>query len=238
MSLKYYIIKYVMTFKRNDEILANFVSASILSADLLNLESEIRKLEKAGVDMLHFDVMDGVFVNNITFGLPVLAQINKIASPYMELDVHLMITDPLKYIREFDMAGADIITFHIESESDTMETIRAIQQTEAVAAIAIKPDTPAESVFPYIEYLSMVLVMTVEPGFGGQSFMDMSEKIRKIRRYVDENGYELDIQVDGGIDDKTTKIVKTAGANVLVSGSYLFKAENMAEAVGKLKEDI
>lgn len=216
----------------------NFVSASILSADLLNLESEVRKLEKAGVDMLHFDVMDGLFVNNITFGLPVLEQINKIVSPYMELDVHLMIADPLKYIREFDRAGADIITFHIESESDTMETIRAIQQTEAVAAIALKPDTPAESVFPYMEYVSMVLVMTVEPGFGGQKFMDMSEKIRKIRRYADENCLETDIQVDGGINEETAGIVKKAGANVLVSGSCLFRADDMKKTAGILRAEI
>ncbi|MCM1357813.1 MAG: ribulose-phosphate 3-epimerase [Prevotella sp.] len=213
----------------------SLVSASVLSADMLNLESEIRKIENSGVDMLHFDVMDGVFVNNITFGLPVLEQINKISGSYMELDVHLMITDPLKYIKAFDMAGADIITFHIESESDTMETIRAIHQTEAVASIALKPDTPAEAVFPYIEYLSMVLVMTVEPGFGGQKFMDMSEKIRKIRRYAEENCLEIDIQVDGGINDKTAPIVKSAGADVLVSGSYLFKADDMEKAVETLR---
>lgn len=215
----------------------NLVSASILSADLLNLESEIRKLEKNNVDWIHFDVMDGVFVPNISYGIPVLEQVSKV-SRFMELDVHLMITDPLKYIEAFDKAGAGIITFHIESESDTMETIRAIQQTECYVGIALKPDTPAEAVFPYIdEHLSMVLVMTVEPGFGGQSFMDMSEKIRKIRRYADEHGfYDLLIQVDGGIDDKTAPIVKSAGAKALVSGSYLFRAENMADAVGKLKE--
>lgn len=214
----------------------NLVSASILSADLLNLESEIRKLEKNNVDWIHFDVMDGVFVPNISYGIPVLEQIHKKTD--MFLDVHLMITDPLKYIRQFDEAGADMITFHIESESDTIETIRAIQQTECHIGIALKPDTPAEAVFPYIdEHLTMVLVMTVEPGFGGQSFMDMSEKIRKIRRYADEHGfYNLIIQVDGGIDDKTAPIVKSAGAEVLVSGSYLFKAENMAEAVKKLEE--
>ena len=209
------------------------ISASILSADLLNLESEIKKLEKCGVDMLHFDVMDGVFVNNITYGIPVLAQVLKATD--MVLDVHLMITDPLKYIKEFAIAGADIITFHIESESNIMETIKAIQQTDARRAIALKPNTPAESVFPYMEYLDMVLVMTVEPGFGGQKFMDMTEKIRKIRKYADEKGFDIDIQVDGGINGETAPLVKEAGANILVSGSYLFKAENMEDTVRKLK---
>lgn len=213
----------------------NLVSASILSADLLNLESEIRKLEKNNVDWIHFDVMDGVFVPNISYGIPVLAQIRKKTD--MFLDVHLMITNPLKYITQFDKSGADMITFHIESVSDTMETIKALQQTKCRIGIAVKPNTPAEDVFPYIEYADMILVMTVEPGFGGQSFMDMSDKIRRIREYADKNGYEkLMIQVDGGIDDKTAPIVKSAGAEVLVSGSYLFRAENMTDAVGKLKE--
>ncbi|MDE6789745.1 MAG: ribulose-phosphate 3-epimerase, partial [Ruminococcus sp.] len=211
------------------------VSASILSADLLNLESEIRKLEKNSVDWIHFDVMDGVFVNNISYGIPILSQINKKTN--MFLDVHLMITEPLKYIRQFDEAGANMITFHIESVSDTMETIRALQQTECHIGIAVKPNTPAEDIFPYIEYADMILVMTVEPGFGGQAFMDMSDKICRIREYANKNGYEkILIQVDGGIDDKTAPTVRKAGAEVLVSGSYLFKADNMTDAVRKLKE--
>lgn len=213
-----------------------YVSASILSADLLSLGSEIKKLEKNNVDWIHFDVMDGVFVPNISYGIPVLAQISKKTAMY--LDVHLMITEPLKYIRQFEEAGADMITFHVESASDTMETIRALQQTKCKIGISVKPNTPAEDVFPYIESVDMVLVMTVEPGFGGQKFMDMSEKIRKIREYADNNGRkELMIQVDGGIDDKTAPIVRAAGADVLVSGSYLFKAEDMTKSVKMLKGD-
>lgn len=212
--------------------MSNIVSASILSADLLNLQSEIRKLEENHVDWIHFDVMDGVFVPNISYGIPVLAQIDKATD--MFLDVHLMITDPLKYVGEFTKAGADMITFHLESTSDTMETIRAIKQTGCRVGISIKPNTPAEDVFQYIEYVDMVLVMTVEPGFGGQKFIDMSDKIRRIREYADKNNCNIDIEVDGGIDGRTAPIVKEAGANVLVSGSYLFKAENMTDAVGKL----
>lgn len=214
----------------------NFVSASILSADMLNLESEVRKLENAGVDMLHFDVMDGLFVNNITFGLPVLEQINKIVSPCMELDVHLMIADPLRYVKRFAERGADIITFHIESESDTMQTINAIRESGAKTALAIKPATPAEAVFEYLPYLDMVLVMTVEPGFGGQSFMpECVEKVRLIREKITETGLDIDVQVDGGINSETAVIVKNAGANVLVSGSYLFKAEDMKDTAEKLR---
>lgn len=229
---------YNIISQRNDKILRSYkVSASVLSADLLNLESEIRKLEKSGVDMIHFDVMDGIFVNNITYGLPVLKSIQKL-SPDMLLDVHLMITNPLKYVREFAESGADIITFHIESKSNTMRTIEELYKTNVKRAIAIKPDTPAESVFPYMKYLDMVLVMTVEPGFGGQKFMDMTDKIKAVRNYVDENNLDIDIQVDGGIDDKTAPIVKKAGANILVSGSYLFRSENLAETADGLRKAV
>ena len=229
---------YNIISQRNDKILRSYkVSASVLSADLLNLESEIRKLEKSGVDMIHFDVMDGIFVNNITYGLPVLKSIQKL-SPDMLLDVHLMITNPLKYVREFAESGADIITFHIESQSDTMKTIEELYKTDVKRAIALKPDTPAESVFPYMKYLDMVLVMTVEPGFGGQKFMDMSNKIRAIRNYADEHNIDIDIQVDGGIDDKTAPVVKKAGANILVSGSYLFRSENLSETADSLRKAV
>ncbi|WP_074713931.1 ribulose-phosphate 3-epimerase [Ruminococcus flavefaciens] len=213
----------------------NYVSASVLSADMLDFRNEIRKLEKSDIDMLHFDVMDGIFVNNITFGLPVLQQVRSATD--MTLDVHLMIADPLKYAKRFAEFGADIISFHIESESDTLETIKAIKECGVKAAIAIKPATPAEAVYEYLPYLDMVLVMTVEPGFGGQSFIpETADKIKKLREKVNSIGIETDIEVDGGINDKTASIVLNAGANVLVSGSYLFTSDDMKSAAAVLKE--
>ena len=212
------------------------VSVSVLIADPLDFGSEIKRVEASGAEMIHYDVMDGVFVNNITFGMPLLRSMQ--GKTNCILDVHLMIIDPLKYIDDFADAGADIITFHVESKSNITETINAIRNKGIKAAISVKPNTPAEAVFPYINDVDMVLVMTVEPGFGGQKFMDMSEKISAIRKFADENrtaDAPLSIQVDGGIDDITAPIVKKAGANILVSGSYLFRAENMAEAVTKLK---
>lgn len=206
----------------------------MLSADLLNLESEARRLGESGVDMLHFDVMDGIFVGNITYGLPVLEQIRRVTD--MTLDVHLMITDPLRYVREFAKAGADIISFHSESESDVRRTIEAIRSAGAKPAVAIKPKTPAESVYDILPEVDMLLVMTVEPGFGGQSFIpETVEKVRLIRRRIAEKGLACDVQVDGGINYETAPIVREAGANVLVSGSCLFRAQDMSEAVRKLK---
>lgn len=213
----------------------NYVSASVLSADMLDFRNEIRKLEKSDIDMLHFDVMDGIFVNNITFGLPVLQQVRKATD--MTLDVHLMIADPLKYVKKFADFGADMISFHIESQSDTMETIKAIRECSIRTALAIKPATPAEDVYEYLPYLDMVLVMTVEPGFGGQSFMpETVDKICKIREKANSLGLETDIEVDGGINDKTASVVLDAGANVLVSGSYLFASDDMKAAAAVLKE--
>ena len=203
------------------------VSASVLSADMLRLENEIRKMEDSGIDMLHFDVMDGVFVNNISYGLPILQAVDGCTD--MFLDVHLMITDPLKYIKRFADCGADLITFHLESQSDVRETIKAIRECGVKASISIKPGTPAEAVFEYLPLVDMVLVMTVEPGFGGQSFIyDTLDKIRSIRSKINELGLSADVEVDGGINAETAPLVREAGANVLVSGSYLFKAEDMA----------
>ncbi len=215
----------------------NYVSASVLSADMLNFADEVHRLEKNKIDMLHFDVMDGVFVKNITFGLPVLAAIRKITD--MTLDVHLMITDPLPYVKRFAESGADIITFHVESQSDAMATIKAIKECGVKAAVSIKPATLAEEIFEYLPYVDMVLVMTVEPGFGGQSFMhETVDKIAAIREKINELNLDCDVQVDGGIDSATVEVVKKAGANVFVSGSYLFKSENMAEAADLLREEL
>lgn len=222
-------------FGRSDK-LKNYVSASVLSADMLDLGSEIRKLEMNGIDMLHFDVMDGIFVNNITFGLPILEQVRKASDIF--LDVNLMIKDPAKYVKRFSEAGADMISFHIESDSDPVETLKSIRECGVKPAIAIKPATPAETVYELLPYLDMVLVMTVEPGFGGQSFIpETTEKIRAIRSKINELGLDINIEVDGGINDKTSEIVRKAGANVLVSGSYLFHAENIAVAANALKDD-
>ncbi len=212
----------------------NSVSASVLSADMLRLGEEMKKLEENGIEMLHFDVMDGLFVNNITFGLPVLERMRKETN--LILDVHLMIADPIKYVNRFAESGADIISFHLESQSDTMQTIKAIRESGAKVALAIKPATPADAVFEYLPYLDMVLVMTVEPGFGGQSFMpECADKVKIIRDKITELGLDIDVQVDGGINAETSVIVKKAGANVLVSGSYLFKAENMKETAENLR---
>ena len=204
----------------------NYVSASILSADMLNLGKEIERLKENQIDMVHFDVMDGVFVNNITYGIPILKCINDITD--LTLDVHLMITDPLKYVDAFAASGADIITFHLESSSDPYETIKQIHKHGIKAAIAVKPNTPAED------------VLTVEPGFGGQSFIaDTVDKIVEIKEKICELNLEnVFIQVDGGIDNVTSETVKKAGANVLVSGSYLFKSKNMKEAAMLMRKKL
>ena len=218
-------------------IMKNKISVSLLSADMMNLEREIRRVEESGAEMLHFDVMDGVFVNNITYGLPVLEQVRRITN--MPLDVHLMITDPLKYAERFVKSGADIVSFHIESNSDTAETLKVIKESGAKACIAIKPSTKAEAVYKYLEYLDMVLVMTVEPGFGGQSFIaETVGKIGEIRKKLDTMGLATDIEVDGGINDVTSELVKSVGANVLVSGSYLFGSDDMAKSVRKIGKEV
>lgn len=210
------------------------VSASILGCDLANIESEMNRVKNAKADYIHFDVMDGVFVDNISFGLPVLKSAK--SKTDMPFDVHLMIANPENYIAEFAKFGADIITFHLEASDDVDNCIDLCKKNGCKAGLSIKPNTPADEVFPYLNKLDMVLVMTVEPGFGGQGFLSFTiEKIKAIRQKADELGIDIDIQVDGGISDKTCNEVKKNGANVLVAGTYLFKADDMSKAVEALK---
>lgn len=210
------------------------VSASILSADVAQLANVAKKLKISGADMLHFDVMDGVFVDNITFGAPVLESLKKHSDLFM--DVHLMIIDPLKYIKQFSESGADLITFHFESESKVEETINEIKKYGKKVGISIKPNTPVQEIFPFLNNIDMILIMTVEPGFGGQGFIyDTLSKIKLLRDHINENKLNIDIQVDGGINSETASIVKEAGANILVSGSYLFNSNDLKEAVAILK---
>ena len=210
------------------------ISPSILASDFSILSKAFDDMKNAKAEMAHIDVMDGVFVPNISIGVPVV----KSMRPKSDLifDVHLMIIDPLKYIKPFADAGADMITFHIESESDVKETITAIKNAGKKAGIALKPKTPATAVFPYLNDIDMVLVMTVEPGFGGQKFMaDMMPKLREIKEECEKRNLDMLLQVDGGIDDKTAPVVRENGANVLVAGTYFFKAEDKKAATDLLR---
>lgn len=205
------------------------ISPSMLASDYANLKSELEKCESA--ELIHLDVMDGHFVPNISIGAPVIKAMKAVCR--VPFDVHLMISEPLKYIEDFADAGADIITFHVECESDINETINKILECGCKASLSVKPGTPIEAVYPYIEKLSMVLVMTVEPGFGGQSFMeDMMPKIKKLRADFSD----IDIQVDGGVNAETIKACARAGANVFVAGSAVFKSEDAAKTILSLKQ--
>lgn len=211
------------------------VSPSILSADFVNLERDIRSLGPAGADYVHVDVMDGLFVPNLTIGIPVVQAIRRI-SP-LPLDVHLMIDRPIRYVERFCVAGADILTIHVEAdtEANTLEALRKIQAAGVRPAISVKPATPAEAVLPYLDLCSLVLIMTVEPGFGGQSFMaDMMPKITEIRRYITEKGLNCEVEVDGGVNETTGRTCVEAGADVLVAGSAYFKAPDPAAFVAAL----
>lgn len=210
------------------------ISPSMLASDFAYLADELEKCKKIGSELIHLDIMDGHFVPNITFGAPVVKCLKKTCD--VPFYVHLIISDPLKYAEDFVKAGADIITFHIESDSDTNETIKKIKDLGCKVGLAIKPKTPAEAVLPYIDMLDMVLVMTVEPGFGGQSFMqDMMPKVRQVKAFADERKLDIDIQVDGGISPSTISQAAENGANVFVAGSAIFNSDNPQQVIDELK---
>ena len=201
------------------------IALSILAADWLHLGREVRALNESDCDYIHYDVMDGKFVPEMSFGVTCMRPIRRNTSK--KLDVHLMIEDPIRNVRSFAESGADLITFHIEAAGErTKETIDLIKSFGVVPGLSIKPATPAEALFPYLDDLGMVLVMSVEPGFGGQAFMPESlEKIRTLRKEIERRGLSVDIEVDGGINLETAILTKEAGANVFVSGSALFRGD-------------
>ena len=209
----------------------NILAPSILSADFKVLGDQIRQTEEAGAGYIHFDVMDGIFVPSISFGMPVLSSIRGLTGQVM--DVHLMVTEPVRYVKQFAECGADIITVHFEACEDLRATLEAIHACGVKAGISIKPGTPVESLVPYLEQAEMFLIMSVEPGFGGQAFIPESlERIRTLRDMLEEKGIEKDIEVDGGIYHSNVAEVLKAGANVIVSGSGVYKGDIRENTTG------
>ena len=211
------------------------IAPSILSANFAKMGEEVQSLERCGADVVHCDVMDGVFVNNITFGIKMVEDIRKVTS--LPLDCHLMIVHPEKYVERFAKAGADIITVHYEACQDNLkEVLELIKSTGVKCGAVINPDTPVDKIRDVILMCDMVLVMSVVPGFGGQKFIPSAlDKLREIRAIIDESGKDIDLEIDGGVTAENVEEIKAAGANVIVAGSAVFKAEDRAAMIAKLK---
>lgn len=210
------------------------ISPSVLSADFSILGTEVENIKNSGAEMAHLDVMDGMFVSNMSFGFPIIASLRKVTD--MFLDVHLMIEKPERYIERFIDSGADLITFHIEATEDVDACIDMIKKRGKKVSVSVKPNTPIEAVYPYLEKCDMILVMTVEPGYGGQALIPFClDKVKTLREEITKRGLNVDIQVDGGINEKTAKAAREAGANVLVAGSAVFNCEDRKAAIDALR---